>query len=324
MMKAKPLWKLAVRVCPTAEEAVVEFLSDFFQTGASSFLHLEHQVSTVTVFLPDRSAWNLTSRHALRQHLKLLTELGLNPGRARITFERVRAEDWAESWKKHFRPLQVGPRLLIRPSWSQVKAKKGQAVVVLDPGLSFGTGQHATTGFCLAQIAKQPPTHSAQSLLDIGTGSGILAIAAAKLGYAPIAAFDFDPEAVAVAKANAARNRVTNKIHIYRGDVAQLKVPSRKTIRTGRNPSLPKTPPGYDLVVANLTANLLQAQLNRILACVVPGGVLVLAGILKTEFATIRAACVAAGLKPLAARTEKEWRSGSFLKPKDPTVESSG
>jgi len=316
-MKSKALWKLAVRVSPTAEEATAELLAEFFQTTASAFLHLEKQISTVTVFLTDRTLWTSATRLELQARLSRLADLGLNAVPVRLNFGRVRAEDWAESWKKHFRPLRVGQRLLIRPSWSRIKPRRGQAVVVLDPGLSFGTGQHPTTGFCLAQIAKHRQPGVPQSLLDIGTGSGILGIAAAKLGYGPVLAFDFDAEAVAVAKENAARNRVAEQMTIIRLDVAELK-PSGKFKNARRQPAQIRLSQGrmegYNLIAANLTANLLREHLDRILNCLASGGVLVLAGILKTEFAELSAACIASGLRPLAARTEKEWRSGSFLK----------
>ncbi|MCX6884426.1 MAG: 50S ribosomal protein L11 methyltransferase [Verrucomicrobia bacterium] len=270
-MKRQPIWRVEVRVGQEVEEAMVEFLSARFGTPASSFYHLERQVSTVSVFLTDRSLWTPASRRTILDEFARLESFGLAPGPMRISFGRVRAEDWAESWKKHFPPLRVGGRLLIRPSWSREKALKGQSVIVLDPGLSFGTGQHPTTSFCLSQICRHRKAGTKQSLLDIGTGSGILAIAAAKLGYEPVVAFDFDPESIIVADANARRN-------------------------------------------ANLTANLLREHLDRMLACLVPGGVLVLAGILAIEFDDLSALCVKAGLKPLAARTLREWRSGSFLK----------
>ena len=142
----------------------------------------------------------------------------------------MRREDWAESWKRHFKPIEIGDALLVKPSWSKRRPRKNQAVVILDPGLSFGTGQHPTTAFCLREIvrlklakergrlAREFKTrHHAdepsalQSFLDIGTGSGILAIAAAKLGYQPVHAFDFDAEAVRIARANARANRVQAK-----------------------------------------------------------------------------------------------------------------
>jgi ribosomal protein L11 methyltransferase len=170
-------------------------------------------------------------------------------------------------------------------------------VVVLDPGLSFGTGQHPTTAFCLEQLVARRSSKERQSLLDLGTGSGILAIAAAKLGYKPISALDFDAEAVRVARVNARRNRVADRIRFSRRDL------TRMPRRAGRT---------YAVVCANLLADLLLAERERILARLQPVGLLVLAGILKTEFAAVQAAYEAAGLRLVASRAEKEWRSGGF------------
>ena len=146
-------------------------------------------------------------------------------------------------------------------------------MVVLDPGLSFGTGQHPTTAFCLRQLVARRRPGEAQSCLDIGTGSGILAIAAAKLGYAPVDAFDFDPEAVRIARANARRNGVAARIRFSRQDLTKL---PRRSARK------------YSLVCANLISSLLLAERERILARLQPDGVLVVAGILKEEFAQVQ------------------------------------
>lgn len=166
--------------------------------------------------------------------------------------------------------------------------------MILDPGLSFGTGQHPTTAFCLEEIVRCRKS-GRQSFLDIGTGSGILAIAAAKLGYAPVHAFDFDPEAVRIARANAHANGV--KIRIVRGDAAKLPLRPKRT---------------FDVVCANLISTLLIAERKRIAAQVSRDGVLVLAGILRSEFPEVRRAFTALGLKPAAAAGKNEWRSGSF------------
>src|SRR5439155_23112501 len=115
-----------------------------------------------------------------------------------------------------------GLALLLKPSWSRCRARRGQAVVVLDPGLSFGTGQHPTTRFCLEQIVARRTQDRGQSFLDMGTGSGILAIAAAKLGYHPVAAFDVDAHAVRIARANARKNGVADTLHPRRQDLRQL------------------------------------------------------------------------------------------------------
>jgi ribosomal protein L11 methyltransferase len=170
-------------------------------------------------------------------------------------------------------------------------------LVVLDPGLSFGTGQHPTTEFCLREIVRCRKSGMHQLFLDIGTGSGILAIAAAKLGYKPVRAFDFDPEAVRVAQANASVNGVHKKIRIERGDVAKL-------------PEKPKEQ--FDLVCANLISNLLIGERRKIAAQLKPGGTLVLAGILKAEFLEVQKEFESLGLKLVSARSKREWRSGSF------------
>jgi len=134
-------------------------------------------------------------------------------------------------------------------------------------------------------------------MLDIGTGSGILAIAAAKLGYAPVDAFDFDPESVRIARENARKNGVLRKIHLTRRDVTKLPRRAEKK---------------YNLICANLISTLLVAERERILARLKPDGVLVLAGILSSEFALVQGDYERAGLHLIASRTEKEWRSGAF------------
>ncbi len=136
-----------------------------------------------------------------------------------------------------------------------------------------------------------------RSFLDIGTGSGILAIAAAKLGYGPVHAFDFDPEAVRVARTNARANGVSSKIHITRADVTKL--PGRLRRR-------------YYVVCANLISTLLIAERRTITALVKSDGLLVLAGILESEFHEVQTAYESLGLRLVASKAEKEWRSGSF------------
>jgi ribosomal protein L11 methyltransferase len=229
--------------------------------------------------------------------LRRIARSGLNLGPGQISLRSIRKQDWAESWKLHFKPLVIGSALLLKPSWSRRRPRKGQAVVVLDPGLSFGTGRHPTTAFCLRQLVAQRCSGTSQSCLDIGSGSGILAIAAAKLGYAPVDAFDFDPEAVRIARANARRNDVGGKIHVRRQDLTKL--PRRST-------------PQYSLVCANLIASLLMAERDRILARLRADGVLVIAGILAREFAQVQRGFEAAGLRLVASRTQNEWRCGAF------------
>ena len=296
-MKARSLLQVCVATSPEAEDAVVELLGSLFAQPASVYVNEETKATVVTSYCHQRSLWNARRKAALTAGLARIRACGLDIGPGKITTRNVRREDWAESWKRHFKPLEIGPALLIKPSWSRRRARRGQAVVVLDPGLSFGTGQHATTSFCLHQLTDARREGEGQSFLDIGTGSGILSISAAKLGYAPVVAFDFDPEAVRVANANAAQNGVGAQVRVQRRDLTRL------PLRSARR---------HDVVCANLIYNLLLAESARILARVRTDGMLVLAGILATQFAQVRQHYERAGMKLVASRAEKEWRSGTF------------
>ena len=314
--KRQPLWRIFVTTTLEAEDAVADLLGAILGQTASSHFNVETQVSVVSGFAPQKTMLARGVREQVAAGLKRIKSCGLNIGGGKINTAKVRREDWSESWKRHFKAIEIGDALLIKPSWIKRKPKKNQAVVILDPGLSFGTGQHATTSFCLHQIvavAGRPPqtpgkTKDAalyrgaamRSFLDIGTGSGILAIAAAKLGYQLVRAFDFDPESVRVARANARVNQVAGKIKITHDDATKL--PLRPTRQ-------------YDLVCANLISNLLIAERRRIVAQLNRGGTLVLAGILKSEFTQVQTAFEGLGLKFVAGKSEKEWRSGSFFFP---------
>jgi ribosomal protein L11 methyltransferase len=265
----------------------------------------------------------------MRAGLREIKSCGLDIGPGGVRVQSVRREDWAESWKRHFKPIDIGKALLLKPSWSKRQPRAGQAVAILDPGLSFGTGQHPTTEFCLRELVRcqtnpergRSPSAArewkgstpkfrrstedrpaatrgrSRSFLDIGTGSGILAIAAVKLGYTPVHAFDFDPQCLLVARANARLNRVQHKLQLTHADLTKLR---RRAARR------------YDVVCANLLANLLIAERDRILARVKPHGILVLAGILKNEFAEVQCAYGKAGWCLVRSKAQKEWRSGAF------------
>ena len=296
-MKRPPLWRISVVTSLEAEDAVAEMLAGLLGESATAYFDLERQVSLVSVYRQQATVPEAKIRQEIKAGLERLRNCGLElaPGTTKV--ERVRHEDWAESWKRHFHPMEIGQSLLIKPSWSRRRPRKHQEVVVLDPGLSFGTGQHPTTSFCLQEVARHVEIGTPGSFLDIGTGSGILAIAAAKLSYHPIYAFDFDPEAVRVARANASANEVSKKIHLTRGDVTRLAL---------------RPPRRFDLVCANLISTLLLAGRKRIVSQLNKGGTLVLAGILKTEFGGVRAAYQELGLTLAKTESRNEWQSGSF------------
>ncbi len=301
-MQTPPLHSLSILTSGEAEDAVAELLLRETGQAAVATHSRVTGLSTVTVFLTDTPSLLPTRRANLRHGLRAIADCDLDTQPGRIVFRTVPPADWRESWKKHFKPLAIGHRLLVRPSWSRRRPLGEQVEIVLDPGLSFGTGQHPTTEFCLREVVRLAPRRAATSLLDIGTGSGILAIAAAKLGYGPVRAFDFDPEAVDVARRNASDNGVLDRMQLTHDDVARLP----------DNPSRGHT---YDVVCANLTADLLLLHAPRLVAPVIAGGRLVLAGILAEEFETVSARFHAAGLQLIRDSRRKEWRSGSFHRP---------
>jgi ribosomal protein L11 methyltransferase len=306
-MKAlRPLWKVSVATTLEAEEAVSEMLGRLFNCAVSSYFDFEKKTSRVAVFIPKKIQPAILQ--TLRKALKTIKDCGLEAGSGKISIRKVRREDWAESWKRHFKPIEIGKTLLIKPDWSKKRRQSGQAMVILNPGLSFGTGQHPTTMFCLEEIVRNAnrtlrkrsaavSSKNRPSFFDIGTGSGILAISAAKLGYHPVLAIDFDPEAFRAARANARANGV--KIKLFRGDVTKLPIRPKKR---------------FNLICANLISGLLVNERKRIVAHLNSGGSLVLAGILKSEFPDVQKAFEKSGLKLVRARNKNEWRSGLFYR----------
>ena len=294
-MNKKALWRISVTTSLEAEDAVTELLGALTGKPAAAYFNLETRVSVISVF--SDKLFSKAVRGEIQAGLEQIKNCGLKIGAGAVEIAKVKREDWAESWKKHFKPIEIGDSLLVKPSWIKQKPRRGQAVIILDPGLSFGTGQHPTTSFCLGEIARLRDATAPKSFLDIGTGSGILAIGAAKLGYRPVHAFDFDPESVRVAKANARVNRVTRKLKITRGDVTKLPVKSEKKCH---------------LVCANLISNLLIAEKKKIVAQVRRDGTLVLAGILAAEFSMVARAFEDLGMTLIVSKIENEWCSGSF------------
>ncbi|HEV2391806.1 MAG TPA: 50S ribosomal protein L11 methyltransferase [Verrucomicrobiae bacterium] len=290
-------WNLTVLTTKEAEEAVGELLQTLFGQLPTSYTDAETGAARVSVFLPAKPEQFRAKRAQLKAGLKHIQSCGLRLGPGRFSLKRVRQEDWAESWKRHFRRIEVGPRLLIQPSWDHKRPAKGQQAIQIDPGLSFGTGRHPTTRFCAEELVFWRDEQRAQSFLDLGTGSGILAIAAAKVGYAPVDAIDIDPDAIRIATTNALFNRVAHCIRFRREDISQLPLVSRRK---------------YSVICANLISNLLIEHRDRILARVAPGGLLVLAGILESEFHQVRTAYEALGLRFIRSQTKGEWRSGAW------------
>jgi ribosomal protein L11 methyltransferase len=183
--------------------------------------------------------------------------------------EYVVGDEWREAWRSYFKPARVGERLWVRPSWEAFEAPAGEQVIILDPGQAFGTGTHESTRLVLGALG--PLVRSGARVLDIGTGSGILAIASLLLGAAEAVGVDVDPLALAAAAENAAANGVADRLHVSPLGIEEL---SER----------------YDLVLANIEARVLVQLAAAIAARVAPGGRLILSGLLTPQADEVRAA----------------------------------
>jgi ribosomal protein L11 methyltransferase len=200
--------------------------------------------------------------------------------------EHVVGDAWRDGWRAYFKPMRVGKRLVIKPSWEPYEPVAGDVVLTLDPGQAFGTGTHETTRLLLAELeARLPP---AARVLDVGTGSGILGVACLLLGASSVEALDNDPLAVDAARENAERNGVGAKLHASLTPVGTL------TTR-------------YPLVLANIEARVLIPEAANVAARVEPGGLLLLSGLLHTDVDSVRAAYP--GFTELGRPELGEWRA---------------
>ena len=203
--------------------------------------------------------------------------------------ERVMEEDeWLEAWKSHFTVLHVG-RLVVRPSWMEYEPADGEVVIAMDPGMAFGTGHHPTTRMCLAELARLVKPGS--SVLDVGTGSGILSIAAAGLGAGRIHALDVDPVAVKAARANVRANGLRRVVKL-----------ERRALSAGAEPL-----GEFDVVVANLYTNVIVNLAQALAAHAAAGGILLVSGIMAERAGEVESALDAAGCGLLRTEIQGDW-----------------
>ena len=207
------------------------------------------------------------------------------------TLSAVNSEDWSSSWKVHFKPLRVGKRLLIVPTWEDAAQLPGDLVIRIDPGMAFGTGGHETTRLCLEMlehVMEEEPLLTVPSLLDLGTGSGILAMAASMLGAGRILALDIDPDAVVVARENLALNQLSDQIEC--GTVPLESLTER-----------------FDIILANILAEELVRLAPYLTDRLCPGGALILSGILAEKEPLVRQGFAPEPLKYIRTAHDGEW-----------------
>ena len=202
-------------------------------------------------------------------------------------FNPVGKDDWATSWREHFHVVRIGRRFVIKPGWRDYTPQTGDMVIEIDPGLAFGSGLHPTTQLCLKILEEMPP--AGQEMFDVGTGSGILSIAALHLGAVRVRAVDIDDVAVRVAEENFTLNGVVENVDTAVGSAADS---------GGQQ---------WPLVVANILAHILIELMPDLAAATAPGGTLILSGMIEAQEADVRAVAENHGLRVIARRQEEDW-----------------
>lgn len=221
--------------------------------------------------------------------------LDISPGK--ITLEEIDEEDWADGWKKFYRPIKISDHIVIVPSWEEYVAENGEKVISLDPGSAFGTGSHATTAMC-AQMLDETlyERNDIEKVLDLGCGSGILSILCCKLSNARVDALDIDPSAVKVARENCAVNKVEDMVNVREGAVTDV------------------LDEKYDIVAANIIADVIKSIAIHIPEILKPGGVFIASGIIADRKDEIIKAYESLDLRLLDEKIRDEWTTLKFVK----------
>ncbi|HET9660595.1 MAG TPA: 50S ribosomal protein L11 methyltransferase [Thermomicrobiales bacterium] len=239
----------------------------------------------IRTFIPQEN-FDAAALEAIRTGIWYLGHLR---GTGELTVETRNEEDWANAWKAHYVPVRVGTRVVVRPPWQEYDPVEGDVVVLLDPGMAFGTGTHPTTQIALRLL--ETLDLDGRSLLDVGTGSGIIAIAAAKLGASTIEGVDIDEVSVRQAVANVALNDVVETVTIWKSNMAPDAAPIRS----------------YDIVVANIIARVLIEIADQIVPAVGPDGTMVLSGIIDSKESGVLETYTSLGFEMIARQQIEDW-----------------
>lgn len=272
--------EVTVEASAAAAEAVSNIL---LEEGAGGVL--ESESGALLAYYPaDEERAGRVER--IRRAVEGLGRSGLDPGAVRVSVRPVKDEDWAHAWKEHFHVQRVGKAIVIRPTWRRYDPRPGECLIHLDPGMAFGTGGHPTTVLCLEAL--EASLRPGDRVFDIGTGSGILAIAAAKLGAGAVVACDIDPVALRVAEANLRQNGVEARVALVEGSWSHLQ---------GRG----------EIVVANIVADVICAMAEDVRRLLVPGGRFIASGIVREKEGAVLDALASAGMSVERVEAKGEW-----------------
>lgn len=240
----------------------------------------------VKVYIPDDA-----NAEAAKQQIEVaLGHMSLMYPMPKPVYTVVKETDWAEAWKQHYHPIRIGKKLLIRPLWVEFQTEPDDIEITLDPGMAFGTGTHPTTQLCLEAL--EDTVTPGITVLDLGSGSGILSIAAVKLGAAQVLGLDTDLVAVHSAQENIEQNNVAEKITIQQGSLETVLSSARR----------------FDMVVVNILARVIIPMCEDGLGQTVrPGGLAIFSGLIEDQADDVEAALHQTGLEPYKRRQRGDW-----------------
>lgn len=225
----------------------------------------------------------------IKQKVSALTGFGIDIGEGSVSLGQVNEEDWANEWKKYYKPTKIGQKLVVKPTWEEYEVQDGDLVIELDPGMAFGTGTHETTTMCMRELEKYVREDS--KVFDIGCGSGILAIAAAKLGAKDVIAVDLDEVAVKVAAENVVENHVQDSVKVLHGNL--IDVVDDKA----------------DVVVANIIADIIKILAKDVHSCMKEDAVFISSGIIHAKVDEVKESLVENGFEIVEVKTLGEWNA---------------
>jgi len=238
-----------------------------------------------------------------------LREFGIDPGLVHYSYKAVDDEDWATSWKQYFKPIKITDKLTIKPTWEEYVPSENELIIELDPGMAFGTGTHPTTSLCLKTL--ESVIQGGETMIDVGTGSGVLAIGGCLLGVEKVLALDLDPVAVSIALENVALNGMDEQIEVRLSDLLGV-LQSTDSQENGL-----KLHPPVDIVVANILAEIIMLFIDDVYAALKPGGYYITSGVWKNKEALVEQGLIAAGFEMVDKRRDEDWIAFIARKPKE-------
>lgn len=266
-MSEKKKWlKLSVSLDPVLMDAVTDFMIGILNAGVEVSVEDRIQTRVLHAFMEKENLNKQETQSAIdtvKNHLQELAAI-FHVDVPVLEYTEIEEQDWSNNWKTHFAPFSVIPGLVIVPSWEKYVCKEGEKAVEMDPGMAFGTGHHATTSMSLELIRRVVEEHPGGKVLDVGTGTGVLGMAALLFGASQVLGVDNDPEAVTAAMENVIKNRLDDKMSVAITDLSEIE---------GK----------YDLVVANIIHDVLQILREDLIGRIQEDGYLVLSGLLHGE-----------------------------------------